>query len=122
MGEGPSRGASARVRGLATAGHPLSELLATLANGDRRELVDVLHERHRDGRGGATITELAEAIGATRLSTSRHLAILRDARVLDVTRSGARRSHALRFATFLELDDWLAPYLVSADEGDQTAT
>ncbi len=85
----------------------MAEMLTTfevLAQPIRRSILDRL-------RGGEHLVgELAEALGLTQPSTSKHLRVLRDAGFVTVRVDGPRRWYGLCVEPLAELDDWLAPY------------
>lgn len=88
-------------------------IFGALANADRLALVHALSEgraRHGDDRG-MSITELARRTELSRFSASRHLAVLRDARIVTATVTGHATLHALDLRGLEELDDWLCPLL-----------
>jgi DNA-binding transcriptional ArsR family regulator len=62
-------------------------------------------------RGGECLVgELAERLGLTQPSTSKHLRVLREGGFVAVRVDGPRRWYRLRVEPLAELDDWLAPY------------
>ena len=75
-----------------------------LAQPVRRSILDRLRVREH------LVGELAEALGLSQPSTSKHLRVLRDAGLVTVRVDGPRRWYGLRFEPLAELDDWLAPY------------
>lgn len=82
----------------------LDRTLAALAEPSRRQVIQLLKEGPR--RAG----ELAEALGASRPATSRHLRVLREARVvreIPDPEDGRGRIYSLRTAPLRELGTWL---------------
>jgi DNA-binding transcriptional ArsR family regulator len=77
---------------------------AVLAEPRRREILDLL----RDGQ--RPVGELVDAMGMSQPAVSKHLRVLRDAHLVDVTVDGPRRLYRLRAEPLVEIDDWLAPY------------
>lgn len=77
---------------------------AVLAEPRRREILDLL----RDGQ--RPVGELVDAMGMSQPAVSKHLKVLRDAHLVDVTVDGPRRLYRLRAEPLVEIDDWLAPY------------
>ena len=49
-------------------------------------------------------------MGMSQPAVSKHLRVLRDAHLVDVTVDGPRRLYRLRAEPLVEIDDWLAPY------------
>jgi DNA-binding transcriptional ArsR family regulator len=70
----------------------------------RRAILDLLIE------GPRPVGELVAATGLSQPNTSRHLRILRDARLVEARPDGRRRLYALRPDGLAELHAWLAPY------------
>jgi DNA-binding transcriptional ArsR family regulator len=75
-----------------------------LAQPIRRSILEALRE------GEHLVGELADGLGLTQPSTSKHLRVLRDAGFVTVRVDGPRRWYGLRVEPLAELDDWLAPY------------
>jgi DNA-binding transcriptional ArsR family regulator len=72
-----------------------------LAQPIRRSILDRL-------RGGEHVVgELAEALGLTQPSTSKHLRVLRDAGFATVRPEGTRRLYAVAPDALRDVDDWL---------------
>ncbi|MFC4561738.1 ArsR/SmtB family transcription factor [Nocardiopsis mangrovi] len=63
---------------------------AALADRTRRDILDILATR-----GRATATELAGPLPVTRQAVAKHLAVLRDARLISGTRNGREVHYAL---------------------------
>ena len=56
------------------------------------------------------VGELGRSLRISQPSTSKHLKVLREAGLVQVTPSAQRRVYALAPAPFAELEAWLAPY------------
>lgn len=96
------------------AAHPLDSSLSALADPTRRAVVDLL--RQRPLRSG----EIAEALSMSRPAMSRHLRVLRHARIVgEETLQGDARGkvYRLRPEPFSELRTWIEE--VEAFWGDQ---
>ena len=75
-----------------------------VAEPNRRRLLDLL-------RGGErSVGELVDELGISQPAVSKHLRVLRDAGLVDVTASAQRRLYRLRPEPLREIDDWLTPY------------
>jgi DNA-binding transcriptional ArsR family regulator len=72
----------------------------------RREILDLLVG------GPRAVGELAGEAGLSQPNTSRHLRILREAGLVEVTPAGQRRLYRLRGEGFAELTRWLTPYVL----------
>ena len=70
----------------------------------RRELMDLLID------GPRSVGELVAATGLSQPNTSRHLRILRETGLVNVTARGQQRLYELVPERLGELERWLAPY------------
>ena len=85
----------------------LSRILSTLANGNRRAIVEYLAQHGHKGNSPPPISRIAENVLLTRFSTSRHLRILQEAGLVDVNRSGAAKLSVLSVEPLLRVEDWI---------------
>jgi len=77
---------------------------AALAEPHRREILDLLRERQR------SVGELVERLRLSQPGVSKHLRVLRDARLVDVRPEAQRRIYQVRPEPLAEVDAWLEPY------------
>ena len=83
---------------------PEGRLYRAIADPTRRALLDRL-------RGGeATAGELAQVSSASRPSVSKHLRMLRDARLVSERRQGRLRIYTLNVGPLADVDRWLSKY------------
>jgi DNA-binding transcriptional ArsR family regulator len=82
----------------------MSELFAILADGTRRQILDLLVERDR------SVNELVGAFHVSQPAISRHLRVLREAGLVRVRSAGQQRIYGLEAGPLAELDAWLTPY------------
>jgi DNA-binding transcriptional ArsR family regulator len=75
-----------------------------VAEPNRRRILDLLREGRRP------VGELVDRLGLTQPTVSKHLRVLKDARLVDVEQDAQRRLYRLRPEPLVELDSWLAPY------------
>jgi DNA-binding transcriptional ArsR family regulator len=75
-----------------------------LAEPNRRLILDLLRQ------GPKGVNDLVEVLAVQQPSVSKHLKVLREAGLVDVTADAQRRIYRLRTEPLRELDDWLAPY------------
>jgi DNA-binding transcriptional ArsR family regulator len=75
-----------------------------LAEPKRRAVLDLLRQRPRD------VGELVEALGVSQPTASKHLRVLRDAGLVQVTGIAQRRVYSIDPGPLVTLDEWLAPY------------
>ena len=79
-------------------------MFATLADPTRRRIVELLAQRDR------SVGELVSAFDVSQPAISRHLRILREAKLVRVRAEGQRHIYQLDGRRLAELDAWLAPY------------
>jgi DNA-binding transcriptional ArsR family regulator len=74
-----------------------AQVFAALANPDRLALVQALHDGDSEAgpRPGLSIVDLAMRTGLSRFSAFRHLAILREAHIVEANTVGNRTLHVL---------------------------
>lgn len=75
-----------------------------LVDPHRRAVLDLLTQ------GECSVGELVERLGLTQPQTSKHLRVLREARLVRVEQRAQRRIYAVDPGPMVELDRWLAPY------------
>ena len=78
-----------------------------IAEPRRRQILDLLRERERP------VGELVEELGLSQPGVSKHLRVLRDAGLVDVTADAQRRLYRIRPEPLMEIDEWLLPYRVA---------
>ena len=84
--------------------------IEVLAEPSRRRLLDLL-------RGGErSVSDLVGSMSLTQPAVSKHLRVLRDAGLVDVTRDARRRLYRIRPEPLAELDAWLEPYRTLWDQ------
>lgn len=77
---------------------------SALADRTRREIVELLASGEKDAG------TIANQFPISKPAISRHLAILRDGRIVDVRREAQRRIYSLRTDGLREIDTWLRKY------------
>jgi DNA-binding transcriptional ArsR family regulator len=75
-----------------------------VAEPTRRQILDLLRERPR------TVTELVGSLDLSQPGVSKHLRVLRDARLVRVRRDAQRRWYEVDPQPLAEIDSWLEPY------------
>jgi DNA-binding transcriptional ArsR family regulator len=75
-----------------------------IAEPNRRQILDLLRERERP------VGELVEAVGLSQPGVSKHLRVLREAGLVEVTVDAQRRLYRIRPEPLQEIDEWLTPY------------
>jgi DNA-binding transcriptional ArsR family regulator len=82
----------------------MSMTFAVVAEPTRRRILDMLRERPR------LVGELVEALGLSQPGVSKHLRVLRQARLVRVRRDAQRRWYEVSPEPLAEIDAWLEPY------------
>ncbi|WP_318842184.1 ArsR/SmtB family transcription factor [Streptomyces marincola] len=77
---------------------------AVLADGTRRRILDLLRQEPRD------VGTIVASLGLSQPNASKHLRVLRDAGLVEVTAEGPRRVYRLTDAPLHEVEEWLRPY------------
>lgn len=79
-------------------------ILSVLSEQNRLDIVELLYKSPR------TVNEIAGVLKLNQPQTSKHLKVLADAGVVDVTPIENKRVYSLRPQPFKELDRWLEKY------------
>lgn len=82
----------------------MDAVLQALADPSRRTVMEILRDH------SATAGELAAALPIARPGVSRHLRVLREAGLVDVTQDAQRRIYSLCPEALVEVDEWLGEY------------
>jgi DNA-binding transcriptional ArsR family regulator len=75
-----------------------------LAEPNRRRILDLLREKQRP------VGDLVTQLGISQPAVSKHLRVLRDAGLVEVTADAQRRLYRVRAEPLREIDEWLTPY------------
>jgi|SRR5580658_2294604 DNA-binding transcriptional ArsR family regulator len=82
----------------------MDAVLHALADESRRTVLEVLSDHP------ATVSELAELLPIARPGVSRHLRVLREAGLVEVSQHAQWRVYRLRTEPLADLDEWLGRY------------
>lgn len=82
----------------------MDAVLHALSDESRRTMLAVLKDHP------ATVSELADLLPIARPGVSRHLRVLREARLVEVEQDAQWRIYRLRPEPMAELDSWLGEY------------
>ena len=85
---------------------PQGRLYRAIADPTRRDLLDRLR------RGEATAGQLASGFRRSRPAISKHLRLLREARLVIERREGRNRIYAINPQPLAEIDEWLTKYRI----------
>jgi DNA-binding transcriptional ArsR family regulator len=83
---------------------PMLSAFDVVAEPNRRRILDLLREGRRP------VGELVDRLGLNQPTVSKHLRVLKEARLVEVQQDAQRRLYRLRPEPLLELDAWLEPY------------
>lgn len=81
-----------------------SQLFSVLAEPNRLDIIELLYKSPR------TVNEIAGVLKLNQPQTSKHLKVLADAGVVDVTPIENKRVYSLRPEPFKDLDKWLSKF------------
>ena len=79
-------------------------MFEVLAEPNRRRILDLLREDER------SVSDLTSKLGISQPGVSKHLLLLREAGLVEVTVDARRRLYRLRSEPLREIDEWLRPY------------
>lgn len=96
----------------------MTDIFDVIADGTRRDILQLLLRRTTDGDAGTSVTQIVAELGISQPTVSKHLKVLRDAELVAVREDGQRRFYSLAVEPLEVVDDWLVPFLVDAF-GDQ---
>ena len=79
-------------------------MFEVVAEPNRRRILDLLRERQ------CPVGDLVEKLGISQPAVSKHLRVLREAGLVEVTADAQRRLYRVRAEPLREIDEWLTPY------------
>jgi DNA-binding transcriptional ArsR family regulator len=82
----------------------MSAAFTVLAEPHRRQILDLLLTGERP------VGDLVDALAASQPAVSKHLRVLRDARLVDVRTEAQRRIYSVRAEPLRAIDEWIEPY------------
>lgn len=92
----------------------MTDIFDVIADGTRRDILQLLLRRAADGDGGTSVTEIVSELGISQPTVSKHLKVLRDSELVTVREDGQRRFYSLAVEPLEAVDDWLVPFLLDA--------
>lgn len=92
----------------------MTDIFDVIADGTRRDILQLLLRRAADGDGGTSVTQIVSELGVSQPTVSKHLKVLRDSELVTVREDGQRRFYSLAVEPLEAVDDWLVPFLVDA--------
>lgn len=98
----------------------MADIFDVIADGTRRDILQLLLERSRSGENGTSVSQIVAALGVSQPTVSKHLKVLREAELVSVREVGQHRFYSLSPAPLDVLDDWLMPFIME-DEPEPVA-
>ncbi len=92
----------------------MTDIFDVIADGTRRDILQLLLRRSSDGDAGTSVTQIVSELGISQPTVSKHLKVLREADLVTVREDGQRRYYSLAIEPLEIVDDWLMPFLVDA--------
>jgi len=89
----------------------MADIFDVIADGTRRDILKLLLDRSSAGENGTSVSHIVHALGVSQPTVSKHLKVLREARLVSVREEGQHRYYSLSPAPLDEVDDWLVPFL-----------
>ncbi|WP_243074221.1 helix-turn-helix transcriptional regulator [Microbacterium sp. SS28] len=96
----------------------MADIFDVIADGTRREILQLLLSRSADGERGTSVSHIVHELGVSQPTVSKHLKVLREASLVSVREEGQHRYYSLSPAPLDEVDDWLVPFIVGDDDED----
>ncbi len=92
----------------------MTDIFDVIADGTRRDILQLLLRRAGDGDAGTSVTQIVSELGISQPTVSKHLKVLREAELVTVREDGQRRFYSIEVEPLEVVDDWLVPFLVDA--------
>ena len=92
----------------------MADIFDVIADGTRRDILQLLLDRASAGeQGGTSVSHIVSRLGISQPTVSKHLKVLRDAGLVSVREEGQHRYYSLSSAPLEAVDDWLVPFLIN---------
>ena len=85
----------------------MADIFDVIADGTRRDILQLLLERATGGERGTSVSQIVHALGVSQPTVSKHLKVLREAELVSVREEGQHRYYSLAVAPLDQVDDWL---------------
>ena len=102
----------------------MADIFDVIADGTRRDILQLLRERASAGERGTSVSHIVTELGVSQPTVSKHLKVLRDAELVTVREEGQHRFYSLSPAPLDIIDDWLVPFFDDGliDDADPATT
>lgn len=94
----------------------MADIFDVIADGTRRDILQLLRERAGAGEQGTSVSHIVHELGVSQPTVSKHLKVLRDAQLVSVREEGQHRYYSLATGPLEEVDDWLIPFLLEDED------
>ncbi len=88
----------------------MADIFDVIADGTRRDILQLLRERAASGEHGTSVSHIVGELGVSQPTVSKHLKVLREAELVSVREEGQHRYYSLSTAPLDVVDDWLIPF------------
>jgi DNA-binding transcriptional ArsR family regulator len=92
----------------------MTDIFDVIADGTRRDILQLLLRRSTEGDAGTSVTEIVSELGVSQPTVSKHLKVLRESELVTVREDGQRRFYSIAVGPLEVVDDWLVPFLMDA--------
>ncbi|GAA3215263.1 metalloregulator ArsR/SmtB family transcription factor [Microbacterium terregens] len=89
----------------------MADIFDVIADGTRRDILQLLLDRSSAGERGTSVSHIVQQLGVSQPTVSKHLKVLREAHLVSVREEGQHRYYSLSSSPLDEIDDWLIPFL-----------
>ncbi|MFS0866528.1 ArsR/SmtB family transcription factor [Microbacterium sp. 179-B 1A2 NHS] len=98
----------------------MADIFDVIADGTRRDILQLLRERAESGEKGTSVSQIVVALGVSQPTVSKHLKVLREAALVSVREVGQHRYYSLSPEPLDAVDDWLLPFLSMGEDAATT--
>ncbi|MCR2812510.1 helix-turn-helix transcriptional regulator [Microbacterium sp. zg.Y1084] len=100
----------------------MADIFDVIADGTRREILQLLLARTSGGEhGGTSVSRIVADLGVSQPTVSKHLKVLREAGLVSVREEGQHRYYSLSTAPLDIVDDWLMPFMLEQEQEELPA-
>ena len=96
----------------------MADIFAVVADPTRRDLLTILRRPEPSGSresGEFSVSELVAELALSQPTVSKHLKVLREARLVSVREKGQHRYYRLEPSPLAAVADWIAPFVPADD-------
>jgi len=88
----------------------MADIFDVIADGTRREILQILLSRSSSGEGGTSVSQIVHELGVSQPTVSKHLKVLREHGLVAVREEGQHRYYHLDASPLEEVEVWLEPF------------